>query len=54
MLREFAHLKRKKINQLIKEMVAPIEQRLLDEHGVTISATGEATKKRVEAAGVKG
>lgn len=53
-LREFAHLKRKKINQLIKEMVAPIEQRLLDEHGVTISATGEATKNRVEAAGVKG
>mgnify|MGYP003655619849 CR=1 FL=1 len=41
-LREFAHVKRKKINQLIKEMVVPIEKRLLDEHGITILKSGQA------------
>jgi hypothetical protein len=50
-LREFAHLKRKKINQLIKELVIPIEKRLLSEYGITISETGEATKKLVDAVG---
>lgn len=47
-LREFAHLKRKKINQLIKEMVVPIEKRLFDEHGITISKTCESAVKPVK------